>query len=227
MRRFTPTAERTLNLIATDVGRPIRHIKPEIDCPDLEELIGRSIDEVAVLQREVQDRQGRWYSLRVRPYKSLDNRIEGAVLALVDIDELKKQERELSRSQDTAEAVLDSIRSPLLLLDAGLRVERTNRAFRQALDVPVAKADGVPLFELAGGVLDRPPLRELLLKDLAGGRTREVRVEPGVLPLLSGRPLLLNARHIPGRLHDGGDSVLLLFEEVPGGRGADPRPGGS
>ena len=84
IRRFTPMAERVLNLIPTDMGRPISDIKPNIDCPDIEKLIGEAIDSVSVKEREVRDRQGKWYSLRIRPYKNMENRIDGAVLVLTD-----------------------------------------------------------------------------------------------------------------------------------------------
>src|SRR5207247_251928 len=56
IRRFTPTAERVLNLIPTDVGRPIGDIKPNVDCPDLERLITEAVDTVSVKERDVTDR---------------------------------------------------------------------------------------------------------------------------------------------------------------------------
>ena len=90
IRRFTPMAERILNLIPSDIGRVIGQIKPNIDCPDLDRLIVECIDSVTPTERDVQDGQGRWYSLRIRPYKSLDNKIDGAVLALFDVDVLKR-----------------------------------------------------------------------------------------------------------------------------------------
>jgi two-component system CheB/CheR fusion protein len=93
IRRFTPMAEKILNLIPADIGRVIGHIKPNINCPDLERLIVECMDSVTPLERDVQDLQGRWYSLRIRPYKSLDNKIDGAVLALFDVDLLKRAER--------------------------------------------------------------------------------------------------------------------------------------
>src|SRR5207245_9760106 len=74
IRRFTPTAEKVLNLIPTDIGRPISDIKPNIDCPDLEKLITEVIDTITIREREVKDRHGRWYSMRIRQYKNVDNR---------------------------------------------------------------------------------------------------------------------------------------------------------
>jgi two-component system CheB/CheR fusion protein len=90
VRRYTPMAEKVLNLIPTDIGRPISDIKPNIDCPDLEGLITEAIDSVTIKEREVQDRNGTWYSLRIRPYKNVENRIDGAVLALFDIDSSRR-----------------------------------------------------------------------------------------------------------------------------------------
>ena len=91
IRRFTPMAEKVLNLIPTDLGRPISDIKPNIDCPDLEKLIAAAVDGVTTVEREVKDRQGTPYILRVRPYKNVENRIDGAVLALFDTDGERRQ----------------------------------------------------------------------------------------------------------------------------------------
>jgi two-component system CheB/CheR fusion protein len=85
IRRFTPAAERMLNLIPSDVGRPIAHIKPNINCPDLEAIIRHVVDTVSVRECEVSDLDGRSFLLRVRPYKTIDNRIDGAVLALFEL----------------------------------------------------------------------------------------------------------------------------------------------
>jgi two-component system, chemotaxis family, CheB/CheR fusion protein len=85
IRRFTPMAERVLNLIPTDVGRPISDIKPNIVCPDLERQISECIESMSIRESECRDRNGHLYSLRIRPYKNLDHRIDGAVIALFEI----------------------------------------------------------------------------------------------------------------------------------------------
>jgi two-component system CheB/CheR fusion protein len=89
VRRFTPMAEKVLNLIPTDVGRPISDIKPNLQLPDLSKLIAGVIDTLTPLEQEIQDTKGHWFMLRVRPYVTLDNKIEGASVTLFDIDSLK------------------------------------------------------------------------------------------------------------------------------------------
>src|SRR5262249_24130605 len=91
IRRFTPMAEKILNLIPSDVGRPLSDIKPNIDYPDREKVIADVIDNVATFQHQVKDRQGNWYVLRIRPYKSIENRIDGAVLALYESEAERRQ----------------------------------------------------------------------------------------------------------------------------------------
>jgi two-component system CheB/CheR fusion protein len=90
IRRFTPPAERVLHLIPSDIGRPIGDLNPRIEAPDLEPLLTQVIDTGVVREREVRDREGRWYSMRLRPYRTADERIEGAVMVLVDIDGIRR-----------------------------------------------------------------------------------------------------------------------------------------
>ena len=129
IRRFTPLAEKVLNLVPSDAGRPITNIKPNIHFPHLEEFLEKAIEEVRVQNTEVQDKEGRWYSLRAVPYKTLDNKIDGAVLVLVDIDALKRSEERIQAALEYAQGTLETIREPLLVLDGELRVESANRSF--------------------------------------------------------------------------------------------------
>jgi two-component system CheB/CheR fusion protein len=89
IRRCTSAAQKLLNLIPGDAGRPFSDIQSNIGDSNLNQLITEVIDTMIVKEQEVQDVDGRWYSMRIRPYKTIDNRIEGAVLVLVDIDDHK------------------------------------------------------------------------------------------------------------------------------------------
>jgi two-component system CheB/CheR fusion protein len=109
IRHFTPPAKRLLNLIASDVGRPISDITPRFDLPDLGTLTLEVIDTISPRTVEVRDPEGHWFSLRLRPYKTLDKRIAGAVLVSIDITEAKSlaQERLLAAVvRDSRDAIM-------------------------------------------------------------------------------------------------------------------------
>ncbi len=91
VRRFTPMAEKKFNLIPSDVGRPFSQISTTLQCPELATLITETIDTVSPVERTVQDNKGEAYLLRIRPYKTPDNRIDGAVIALFDLEPAKKR----------------------------------------------------------------------------------------------------------------------------------------
>ena len=86
IRRFTPMAEKVMNLIPSDVGRPVTDVKPNVKTPDLRKAIQRTIDSLEIQEFRVEDHEGRWYSMRIRPYRTLDNKIDGVVIVLLDID---------------------------------------------------------------------------------------------------------------------------------------------
>jgi two-component system CheB/CheR fusion protein len=90
IRRFTPLAEKLLNLISSDTGRPISDIKPNLQVDDLAQMITHVIDTLQPHESEVQDKSGHWYSLRIRPYVTLENKIDGASVVLLDIDTIKR-----------------------------------------------------------------------------------------------------------------------------------------
>jgi two-component system CheB/CheR fusion protein len=131
IRRFTPMAEKVLNLIPADADRLIGHINPNIVGANLEELISECIDTIAPIEREVQDRQGRWYSLRIRPYRSVENRIDGAVLALFDIDAPKRFEEALRSAVAMSDGLMQVSAEPLAILDSELRLRSANTAFSE------------------------------------------------------------------------------------------------
>jgi two-component system CheB/CheR fusion protein len=97
VRRATPTARNAFNILPTDVGRPISDFKPNINVPDLEKILRDVIDTLDARERQVTDREGRSYSLRIRPYRTGDNKIDGAVITLVDLAEKQNPKAGKSR----------------------------------------------------------------------------------------------------------------------------------
>lgn len=84
VRRFTPQATAMLGLMASDVGRPIPRLKLKIDASNLEQMMLDVIKEVQPKQYQAQDNDGNLCTLRITPYRTLDNRIDGVVLSVVD-----------------------------------------------------------------------------------------------------------------------------------------------
>jgi two-component system, chemotaxis family, CheB/CheR fusion protein len=156
VRRFTPAAEKLLNLIPTDIGRPLGDLKLHLDgLPDLEPLLLEVLETVTAREREIRDKHGHWYSLRLRPYRTVDNRIDGVVLLLVDVDAMK-------RAQQYTESIVKTVREPVLVLDKDLRVKTVSRAFCETFGVTPEQTENRLLYDLGNRQWDIPGLRHLL-----------------------------------------------------------------
>jgi signal transduction histidine kinase/ActR/RegA family two-component response regulator len=107
LRRTTAPARQVMNLQAADIGRPLGELTTNIDVPDLAVLIGEVIDQVQPREREVRDRSGEWYLLRIHPYRTADNKIDGAVLVLLGIDEIKRSQQAQRDSEERLQLALE------------------------------------------------------------------------------------------------------------------------
>ncbi|HET9401345.1 MAG TPA: chemotaxis protein CheB [Candidatus Acidoferrales bacterium] len=87
IRRITQAAQKSMGVIASDVGRPITNINPAIEMPDMKDAILGVIERLVPFEREVKDKAGNLYNLRIVPYRTLDNKIDGVVITLMDLNE--------------------------------------------------------------------------------------------------------------------------------------------
>jgi two-component system, chemotaxis family, CheB/CheR fusion protein len=213
IRRFTPAAEKLLNLIQTDVGRPIGDLKLNLDFHGLESLIAEAVDTVSVKEVEARDGDGRWYSLRVRPYKTLDNKIDGAVVALVDIDALKQTEREIREKRDYAEAILRTARAPLIVLSADLRVDTANDEFYKTFSVSPDVTEGRLIYDLGNRQWDIPGLRQLLEEIIPRNSVFNDYEVTHEFQTIGKRTMLLNARRLDNP-EGGPERILLGIDDV-------------
>jgi len=156
VRRFTPVAGSLLNLIAGDVGRPFSDIASGLDVDDWETLFPEVLQQGRRIEREVRDRNGHWYSLRVRPYKTTANEIEGALLVLLDIDVIKRTVANAEEARSVAaeaqlrnESILNSLSAQVAVLGPDGTIQATNEAWDR-----FARANGNPPMTAVGPGVD-------------------------------------------------------------------------
>jgi two-component system CheB/CheR fusion protein len=128
IRRITPKAETAFRLIQSDVGRPISDVRPNFDL-DLDKLVSEVIDSLTSLSKEIQDSAGRWIRIQIKPYRTTENKIEGAVIALLDVDSLKRRLNTSEVALKYALSVADAVQLPLVVLDNQLRLKSANLSF--------------------------------------------------------------------------------------------------
>ena len=199
IRRFTPAAEQVFNLIPSDVGRPFTDINHNLKMgEDLAGRVRETMHALTTSEFEVQDRRGRWYALRLRPYKTSENKIEGVVLTLIDIDQMKRTIAEIGASRDFERAVFETTREPLAVVDHELRIRGANRAFYALFGLEREVPEGRSLLDATGAHGTFAPMQKILSEILptsTGLTDHEVEIE-----LAPGRTagFLLNARPIVG-----------------------------
>ncbi len=213
LRRFTPAAERSLGLSPADLGRALADLPTRTGVPPLDKRVREVIDTLAVTTHEMQDQDGCWWSLAIRPYRTLDHRIEGAVLTFADVDALKRSVQAAEESRDYVEGIVETVREPLAVLSPDLRIERVNQSFYRTFQLGPEETEGKLIYELDEHQWDLPPLRHLLEEILPRRSFFENFAVEHVFPRIGFRSMSLNARRM---VHGNRDlpRILLALEDV-------------
>ncbi len=197
IRWFTPAAEKLLNLIPSDIGRPLSDFKLNFEMEDLDPMLTEVIDNVVPREMEVQDKQGRWYSLRIRPYRTLENKIEGALLVLVDVDRLKRDQQTVLRQSE----LLEQAHEPIVVWDPDGAIQFWNRGAEVVYGYSKEEALGKIDHELLKSSVPFEALTESL--DRTGQWTGEL-----VQTCKDGSEVVVECRLVLVRTSDGKRLVL-------------------
>lgn len=142
VKRFTPQAREIVNLIQNDVGRPLEDIATNLQEVELGAELQEVLDTLHSKVEAVQNHDGTWYQMRIMPYQTTDNRIEGAILTFTNIDDLKQIEAEIASINVELEQIkivildiLEANTSPLILIDPDQKIVRANQAFHEFMNL--------------------------------------------------------------------------------------------
>ncbi len=215
IKRFTPQAHGVFHMIPSDVGRPLADLVPSLAYERLMEDAQDVLRTLMPCERVVHSASDTWYTMRILPYRTVKDTIGGLVLTFVDVTRAKQAEAVLNQARDYFESIVETVREPLIVLDADLRVVSANRAFYRTFDLLPADLQGHVLWETAGGAWSTPELRELVERVRRTSETFEGVEAEAVFPRIGRKRLVVNGRRLEHQLGLPG-SILLVVGERPG-----------
>jgi len=165
IKRYTPRVAEIFSVIPSDVGRPLLDISHRLDYDDLARDVSQVFESLRPIEHEVRDSEGNWYIARLLPYRTTEDRIEGAVLTFVDISERRQAEERLRSGEELMRLVAESTRDyAIITLDTeglvtswnngakitfGYDEEETLGKPADIIFVPEDRAAGIPQREMA------------------------------------------------------------------------------
>ncbi|MDX5423069.1 MAG: PAS domain-containing protein [Hymenobacteraceae bacterium] len=206
IRKYTPAATRLINLIESDIGRSIYHISNNLRYEQLLEDVRHVIASNRTIEKEVQDRQGEWYQMRVLPYITQEHKIDGAIIIFVQINELKNLQllhAGILDSSPNAILGLKAIRDQAnKITDFALRV--TNHKAQELLGYAERDLIGKALSRVNSHLLEEGLFEKFVQVAEAGGYLDVEVLQPG-----TGTPQWL---HVMGAKFD--DGLVLTLQDI-------------
>lgn len=210
---FAPATKELFDLVSSDIGRPIAHFARKFSDANLLLDAETVLKKLITIEAEVPSDAGRWYLRRMLPYRTRDNHIAGVVVTFSDITDRKQSAETVNEARVYSEAIVATIRQPLLVLDGKMCVQSANPAFYRQFKVTAKEIEGCLVYELGDGQWDIPSLRTLLEEVLSkNGKVADFEVEHDFHDI-GRRFMLLNARKL-SQNESRADLVLLAIEDV-------------
>lgn len=221
VKLFTPRIRDIFNLIPADVGRPLLDINSKLTATELGSDLERVLERLNTIEREVETRDGHWHLMRLLPYRTAEDRIDGVVVTFLDITERKNAEEELQRSREALEhrvaertaelreatamlqAIVDSSPLAILAIDQRRNVIAWNGAAERMFGLKAEGVLGKPLPSIVDGAADPAVLDTMF----SGGTTR---VFDTTLTRADGARLDVSI--FPASLHASDGSVYAVME---------------
>ncbi len=212
IERFTPDATEIINLIPSDVGRPIGHIVTNLAYDNLVDDCREVLKTLIPKEIEVATKNHKWYLMRARPYKTREHLIHGIVLTFVDITALKTLQKQLA-DNGLCENILNTTHECFMLLDADLRVQSANDAFYRFFSLKPKNTINRRIYDVANKHFATPEIKRLLEEIIP----KETRIDNYQAKFnikgLGERTMLLNARELIER-ESNSRIILLAIQDI-------------
>ncbi len=212
--RFTQATGGLINLIDSDLGRPLGHIADILDGVKLAKTAAQVLDTLQPHEAEVRTQDGHWFRMNIMVFRRNQHRIEGIVITFVNIDAQKAAQEKITEGyRRFAGDIVATVREALLVLDDDMQVLTANRSFYRMFRVDLKDTESRSLFELGNRQWDIPGLRDLLGAVAAEHKTFDGYQIAHDFPGVGRKVLRLNARHLRED-ESGANRILLAIEDV-------------
>ena len=220
VRRFTQEATAIINFIGSDIGRPLQHLVTNLSYDGMIADLTDVLDKLIPKMGEVQTTSGDWYNMRIMPYRTMDNRIDGAVLTFAYIGDQKKAQamidgamREMEQAWELVRDVFDSSLDPMAVIDENGKMIIANTVFSGILNIAQKDIKGLDLLGIQLGVPIQKELKSMLTT--AVEKKMDFNTHPFQMRSSAGKQQF----SIHGRIVKSGDGpsfrILLHFVEQP------------
>jgi two-component system CheB/CheR fusion protein len=210
VRRFTDRVSDLISVRESDIGRPVGDLASNLEYDHLVDDALRVLRTHEALQTELRTKSGHWYLMRMLPYHTLDQEVDGVVTTFVNVDDVHRAQ---SRER-FFRSIVETVREPLLVLDEDLRVLQATDNFRALFGFEADEVAGQRLFDLDAGQWDQPELRRLL-EELLPQQQAIVDFElDGEFGRVGRKRLRLNARRLAAEAGEPA-RILLAVEDLP------------
>jgi two-component system CheB/CheR fusion protein len=213
IKRFTPPATKIASLIQSDIGRPVTDIMLNLRYRDLVKDAKEVLQTLVSREAQVQAEDGKWYLMRINPYRTAEDVIDGVVITFSDITDFRTTAERLTEHTEYAESIVRTVREPLIVLNGDLKVVSANPSFYRTFRVKPQETVGKVLYDLGNRQWDIPALRELLEKVLPKNAQVEDFMVEHAFPKIGIKKMLLNAQKIEHE-EPQKELILLAIEDV-------------
>ena len=213
IKRYTASASDIFSLISSDVARPLPDISHKLEYPNLYNNLREVITTLQQREVEVKTRDGDWYNMRISPYRTINDSIDGVVMTFQDINEQKRATQKVKNLSVFNEAIVDTLRESLLALDKDLKIISANRSFYNTFREFPPHTEGKKIYDLGNRQWDIPALRTALEEILSKDQSFEGFEVEHEFPSIGKKRMLLNGRRLAG-MNAGDERILLVIEDI-------------